>query len=144
MSAPDENLPATGATVKALQAEVERLTGLVATLRHGLTEQERDTDFQLQARLAAEEGRSATKDALFVALTEQVRISDERDAAEAERDDLRARLAEVRAALDLMERRADMTPSERVSPMVRKIGATISMTLYEVIEDLRAVLDGAR
>jgi hypothetical protein len=28
--------------------------------------------------------------------------------------------------------------------MARKIGATISMTLYEVIEDLRAVLDGAR
>jgi hypothetical protein len=51
-----------------LVAEVERLRAQVDVLRHGLTEQEDDTDFQLRERLQAEAGREATKDALGHAL----------------------------------------------------------------------------
>jgi hypothetical protein len=42
---------------------------LVRTLRHGLTEQERDTDFQLDERLKAEASLALTKDALRQSLT---------------------------------------------------------------------------
>jgi hypothetical protein len=71
-----------------LVAEVERLRAQVDVLRHGLTEQEDDTDFQLKERLKAEEradraerGLAATKDALTVALNEQARLVALLDAA---------------------------------------------------------------